>query len=553
MKILVEGEYYPLRKLEQIIDSKFYTIKGELGVIDYVGYYYSFINKEIIYLLPKVFIDRNKKVLFDFNKDDLIDLNFNEQNIHQDKIVKLKYLLILFYRSLIEYKKRNFDTLLLKKNNALVLNSSLGKDEYSYLDIILNIVNFHKKNKNIILFIEKKNKSKEHKKVSWEKTIKSTLPLLDKNNKPIYLQAYNKKKYAYNEEMLLSIFYSVLYNINKEYKFNIKIDKVYTIYKAKAYKKLCNQAPKILKKIKYKYFSNILVKIYKLMELYFKKTNQANSNKKSNEFILVDNYHIIFEDMVDKLFSDELHGKSKKLKDQKDGKIVDHIFEYESLLDKEDSIFYIGDSKYYKIGNAIEEKSIYKQFTYVKNVIQFNIDLLNEKKELDGNLRYRDDLTEGYNISPNFFIQGKVYDTLNFNEDNLQLDNKNQEPQKSLHFKDRLFDRDTLFVHNYNINFLYVLKSYTQFNSIDMKEFRKLSQIKFKASLVSYLNKNYFFYKKVFKNINDITNYVNTNFRKFNGRMYRVQSKPFELIFATIKENNNDNYIFDNLEKFILK
>jgi hypothetical protein len=152
MKVLVEGEKYPLIKLKNIIDSKFYTIKGDYGVVDYVGYYYSFINKEVVYLLPKVFIDKGKKVLFDFNKDDLIDSEFNNKINNKAKIAKFKYLLILFYRSLIEYKKRNFDTVLLNKNNAIVLNISLGKDEYSYLDIILNIVNFHKENKNVILF-----------------------------------------------------------------------------------------------------------------------------------------------------------------------------------------------------------------------------------------------------------------------------------------------------------------------------------------------------------------------------------------------------------------
>jgi hypothetical protein len=36
--------------------------------------------------------------------------------------------------------------------------------------------------------------------------------------------------------------------------------------------------------------------------------------------IRVDNYHIIFEDMIDKLFSDKLPDNLQKLKEQKDGK-----------------------------------------------------------------------------------------------------------------------------------------------------------------------------------------------------------------------------------------
>jgi hypothetical protein len=256
--------------------------------------------------------------------------------------------------------------------------------------------------------------------------------------------------------------------------------------------------------------------------------------------------------MIDKLFSDELNKKIKPLKNQKDGKIVDHIFEYESLLNKEDSVFYIGDSKYYKIGSSIEQKSVYKQFTYAKNVIQFNIDLLNNNEKINDKLRYRDNLTEGYNISPNFFIQGRIYNNLDFDESKLELDNKNKEPKISFHFEDRLFDRDTLFVHNYNINFLYVLKAYIQFNSITIDDFRESSKIKFKKSLTDYINDKYTFYKKTFDNKVDIEKYVNNNFKQFNGRIYRIENKPLEIIFAKIKTNQKDRRIFDGLSEFII-
>jgi hypothetical protein len=222
------------------------------------------------------------------------------------------------------------------------------------------------------------------------------------------------------------------------------------------------------------------------------------------------------------------------------------------LLNTEDSVFYIGDSKYYKIGSTVEQKSVYKQFTYAKNVIQFNIDLLNSNEKINGKLRYRDNLTEGYNISPNFFIQGRVYNDLDFDENKLELDNKNKEPKISFHFKDRLFDRDTLFVHNYNINFLYVLKAYVQFNSITIDDFRESSKIKFKKSLTDYINDKYTFYKKTFDNNADIEKYVNNNFKQFNGRIYRIENKPLEIIFAKIKTNQKDNNIFDGLLEFII-
>jgi hypothetical protein len=331
MKILIEGEHYPLEKLSSIISDKFYKTSNDIGIINHVGYFYSFENREVVYILPKVFIGEDKKVLFELDKDELLDKQLDNPD--------LKYFMILFYRSLREYRKRFANNTLVQKNETLVLDSNIGDNEYSFLDIVLNLLNFHNENKMTLLFIEKKYQSAQHKKVSWDRTIRKTLPLFTKSKQPIYVQSYNKKKIIDTEETLLTLFYSVLNDIKIEYKFSIEIDKIYKIHIGKSYKKLCKDAPKILKRIKHKYFSDILKKIYKLMELYFSVGNHAKTKKRHNEFILVDKYNIIFEDMIDNLFSDTLPSEIKKLKNHDDGKIVDHIFEYDGLFDNEESIF----------------------------------------------------------------------------------------------------------------------------------------------------------------------------------------------------------------------
>lgn len=90
-------------------------------------------------------------------------------------------------------------------------------------------------------------------------------------------------------------------------------------------------------------------------------------------------------------------------------------------------------------------------------MIQYNIDLLNETGTYyTENLRYRDELTEGYNITPNFFIYGYINNFKDFDNDEL---NEKGKIVKSFHFEDRLFDRDTLFVHQYKINFYTYLKA----------------------------------------------------------------------------------------------
>lgn len=539
MKVLIEGETYSLSLLEQLIDPRFYKTYGVNGIINHVGYFYSYMNNEIVYVLPKVFIDENKIVLFHFEKDKLADSGFY---LHEHKKSdSLKHLLILFYRSLQEYKKRQPLNTIINKDESLLLDSNIGDKEYSYLDIILNIVNFHKENKNTVLFIEKKHCSQEHKKVSWEKTINKNMPYIDVNKNPIYIQAINKKKVIDSEEELLSMFYSVLWDIKEKYKFNITIDKIYKIYTGKSFISLTKKAPKILRKIKHKYFSDTLVKIFKLLEIYFNNSSTAKSNNKTNEFIRVDNYHIIFEDMIDKLFSDRLPSNLQKLKEQKDGKEIDHIFKYDALLDSNEKIFYIGDSKYYKTGSSIGENSRYKQFTYAKNVIQFNVGIMNGKREKseDKNLRYRDTITEGYNISPNFFIQGKIFEDMSFDRKKIHLSDRKKEPEISFHFENRLFDRDTLFVHYYDINFLFVLKSYSQINSTKLTEFREKCKKQFRATLVNYLNNKYSFYIKTFENKDDLKFFVDKHFRELVGKIYCTEDNSDKLIYASLNQDCN--------------
>ena len=538
MRIFIEGEPYSLDILKPIFGDKFYMPNGVNGIIDNVGYYHS-IDNEVIYLLPKVFIDTKGLILNKYPKDLFAEDSIDDVIESQDELNWLKRFLIIFYKGLIEYRVRYKNTIQ-SKGDVLQLSSSLGENEYSFLDIVLSFVNFHKKNKNTILFIHKKQTSAKHKKVNWGKTVRKSNPFVTNEGIPIYSELNVKKKYIDTEEELLCMFYSVLNHLKTEYNFSIQIDESYTIAKGSAYEKLAANAPKILKKIRYKYFSDTLVKMYKLLELYFSKSNKVSIQNKNEDFIMVKYYHLIFEDMIDKLITSKIDSKEtskgvslKKLKENKDGKIIDHLFEYDSLIDRDESIFYIGDSKYYKTNNEVQENSIYKQFTYAKNVIQFNIDLLNEGKKINNNIRYRDKVTEGYNITPNFFIQGVVTDIFDFDDDKLAID-FDKGIKHSYHFKERIFDRDSLFVNHYSINFLFVLKSYTNKSSFELEKYRIEIHKKFRTNFVSYLKKqNLFkFYHTEFESKELLKQFIDTEFRNLTGRVYISKSNDKRLILA---------------------
>lgn len=528
MKILIEGEKYSLELLQDIFDDpKFYHQENQEATILSVGYYHSYEKGELVYMLPKVFMADSQETVFGITKKDLLELENSETFKHKDEYNWIRQVSVYFYNSLLEFRRRNRLTAIIQSSLSSNLNTNLGKQEYSYLDLLLSFVNFYKKNKSNILFKHIEFKSQQVRNPNWGRTISKSLPLITQDKQPIYNIYRNKKKVINTEEELMIYFFSILNHFNIEHNLYLQIDKSYKIIKGSQFKLLQKNGLSKLRKIKYRYFNDTLKKMYHLCEIYFSQTDISSISRKKEEFISVNNYNLVFEDMIDKLFTDPIIEKKtadgttlKNLKYNDDGKIIDHVFDYQSILDTSD-IFYIGDSKYYKSDNIAGKVSKYKQFTYAKNVIQYNIDLLNETgKYYTENLRYRDDLTEGYNITPNFFIYGYINDYKNFDKTEL---NAKGDIVKSFHFENRLFDRDTLFVHQYKINFLYVLKSYTQFGKQTIEKFRTETKTMFRNNFVDFFsNKDkskFELYEYQQENFED---FIETNFRLLNGKCFKT-------------------------------
>lgn len=555
MKILIEEEYYPISTLKAIFDDpKFYVQKGDVGKIISVGYYHSFSKNEIIYMLPKVFMCDKTNTVFNIDKDKLAKSEIKNTFKHKQKYNWIRQISVYFYNSLLEYKHRYDDSKILNSSQTNTLNTNLGSEEYSYLDLLLSFINFYKKNKNYILYKQIETNSTQLKKVNWDKTIRKSIPIFTSNKTPVYVKYSNKKKIVDTEEELLTYFFSILNHFNIEHNLYLTIDKSFKLIKGNSFEKLQENGLRKLRKIKYRYFNDTLKRMYYLCEMYFSKTDLSSKKRKNEEFLSVNNYNLVFEDMIDKLFSDSVNDEKidgvslKNLKYNDDGKIIDHIYDYKSLIDTS-NIFYIGDSKYYKSNTTTSKVSKYKQFTYAKNVIQYNIDLLNKNLYYKENIRYRDEVTEGYNITPNFFIFGYIKDEKNFDND---LIRKTGEPVSSYHFKNRLFDRDTLFVHQYKINFLFALKAYTSYNTESIKSFRKKTKTKFRNNFIEYFNDNSDFeiYKCNFET-EKYGDFINQNFRVLNGKCFITNQGL--LLIAKHKDDTEIEYLLTDFELLILE
>jgi len=536
MKIFFESYIYNNEHLVNALAERYFIpVDSEHSVVEYVGYYFDSEIGDAVIILPKVFIHKNSLAFGRYNPKELVDCNDSiincPENIHIKEIIF--EISSWMYQAILLFKKRNPSSTIVYNEYINTIISNLDSGSTSELDIILSLTGFYKENKNLFVLVSKTSHS-GYNRINWKKTVSKKIPYIVKD-KPLYTDIISNRKNINFDEELLVIFYSVLYFLSQKYGFNIVMDQNYDLIKGHNFDMLLRNGTRKLRSIKTKYFSDKFIRLWDLLYVFFDRYETVKRKEnKFEEVLLIKDFNIVFEDMIDDLIGD--NNLPSYLKNHKDGKQIDHIYKYKSLLANDD-IYFVGDSKYYKPSNSIEAHSIAKQYTYAKNVIQYNIDLF-YKDRLDHTIRYRDELTEGYNITPNFFISALIDDNLDFTHDGLSRI-KDIKPH-NFHFNDRLFDRDTLFLQTYNINFLFVLSAYISRNASLKNSFRSKARKQFRDKMTEYFQTNYVFYKVTPKS--KISDFVNQFFKLLNGKMYRPSQMDNSLIISFRKtESESEN------------
>ncbi len=530
MIILFEEYQYNTEKLKQVLSERYFLpLNSSKSKINYVGYYFNPTINEAVVILPKVFINEKSLAFEEFDPETLI---FQSDQIKEQLSMKGKNKIVFeistwLYRAIQQFNKRHYYNSISENQFLNQIVTNLEEKSNTELDIILSLLKFYKENQAYFTFISKSAHSQKNK-INWHKTINKKQPIIQ-NNTPIYFDlATTRNKINYDEELLI-LFYSTLNFIKSKYAFDFNPPQNYELIKGHQFENVLRKGCRILKSIKYKYYSDKMISLYNLLYSYFERSEITQSKKHIEEVLLIKDFNIVFEDMID-----DLIGDSKllpELKNHADGKQIDHIYKYKSLI-IEDVIYFVGDSKYYKPQNNIGKYSQAKQFTYAKNVIQYNIDLFNDNK-LDKQIRYRENLTEGYNITPNFFISSFVNKDFDFSKSELDETGK---PIMQSHFENRLFDRDTLFVQSYNINFLFVLSAYLSNNSTLKSNFKKDTQKKFRDKLVRFINDKYTLYTLEPKD----KSFIEKHFKLLNGKVYKPSQMNEKLILALEKPDLTD-------------
>ena len=558
MRILFEGQSYSPEILESFgLDSYAFTSRDRSdSVLPYVGYIYSPKINDAVFILPKVFlfegsgkIDK-KENLFQiaFGKyeiEDVMNITADHNPLKKDGLAKVIFgLSTWIYRAIDRYSQRHPRSEIIRRADIRRVSSDKGDDNQTLLDIILSLIAFHKDHADLFTYISIINASGNNK-IHWGKTISKVQPIIQ-DNIPSYAEFRNKSKTINCDEELIVLFYSVLEYLRNKYFFPLHPNLNYDLLKPSKIESMIEsgRGTKLLRSIRRKYFKDELVLLWKLLYAFFDKAEAMRSGKCHEEALLAGKFDRVFEDMVDCLVSDDEFAALKK---NEDGKEIDHIYKDRSLVDNS-LIYYIGDSKYYSYASDVMGESRYKQFTYAKNIIQLNINIFNKpenEREIDeckiiNEIRYRDSLTEGYNPTPNFFIRGRIMpeDLADghacYSEDRLAESKQVIDP--SLHFKNRPFDRDTLILQSYDINFLFLLAAYIE--NQETSTFKSRIRETIHQDLIQLYNKCYDFFKVT--PAGDKEDFVKRNFRKYAGNMYSPENSSF-IWFAFDKKTTSQD------------
>lgn len=545
MKLLIEEYQYDVADVADVLDGLFTLQDVEQRVsVSYVGYYYNPHErvKDVVFILPKVLIDEQWKVFGEYEPQKLIHLD--EAKIDERHRKFLYEFAVWIHRAIVVYNESH-------KKNEIVLHRQIedeGKGSHkkksnTLLDVILSLIRFNKENQQFFTFILK-NLHSGFNKINWGKTIARTTAIVQ-DSSPTYLNPVNKKRQVNFDEELIVIFFSILQYISDTYGFRSNINFGFKLITGARFKRYLDGFGRTrLRQIKYKYFSDTAVKLWDLCYAFFDKAYKIRVNTSQSEYLLVKSFHIVFEAMIDELIGDT--NIPRGLKEQDDGKLVDHFYTYDGLLinDKaDDDIYYIGDSKYYKIGNSLGKESIYKQRTYARNVIQWNLDIwLNGKPDMTDpfeRIQLFDEVTEGYNVIPNFFISASI-DKKTLSYEDYTEPHPNQ-PPVSRQFKNRLYDRDTLLLSHYDVNFLFVLALYARNNAGAKAAWRHSVRDKFRRAVQDMLKKKFDFYALAAHPDVDASAYFKAHFQETLGKTFRPYANQQLLSLALDKEFPTDN------------
>lgn len=560
MRILFEQYRYPLKDVDGDRWDGVSADSDGFVTFDYVGYFYNEKNGRCVLILPRVLLEdvvvdgkKEERVFVEKDAaDQVIFAGYRPEQVIDPEAKKpdgtpllsaehrkfIREFAVWVYRAIDLYWKgicKDETPEGLRKRRGIhrkfvpVMGRGAYKKSHTLLDVILALREFRKENEHFFIRTLRERNSGVSK-INWTRTVaRSSVIMTDAG--PLYAKPFNRCSEINLDEELFTIFYTILDHIHSEYGFEKLSNPGFTTLTSVLFDRYLKGLGIIrLKQIRHKYFSDLALRMWDLCYSFFEHHHEIRVNGAHQEYLLAKDFQIVFEAMIDELIGEK--DIPDGLKEQEDGKRVDHMYRYHGLEDvdgeggDDKKIYYIGDSKYYKRRDRIGDHSVYKQFTYARNVIQWNLDLFLDNKVPDavevhgGVRRLRNEATEGYAVIPNFFISARIDGDLRYDHREVTPTNKPKKDFFARQFENRLFDRDTFLIAHYDVNFLYVLALYAKNNPAKRKAWRGYVREEFRKRIRQLLQENFKFYVMTPKSDTNAAAFFQEHFRDVIGKVY---------------------------------
>lgn len=498
MYFLVEQFRYPVEALEDIFgeclgefnqdwlktfagDKVSYIISEDKKYVkfDYVGYcYFSFKEQSgCIFFMPKVVMKGDDetdamqnegksaptaRILGLYDPVEYIESSkLKEKNYeHYSFLLKLSYEVCKAVRVYWEHNKDKSS--LPQKQFVSDISAHLNERPQSLIDLLRALKQFAIDNQDWFLFMTQQSHNPQ-KKINWRKTIQNTQPIFQ-DGVPVYLNPITVKKEIDFDEELLTIFNSILLYINREYGLHCPVNEGYDLIVGDVLDNYLQGYGHLrLSEIRYRYFSDKTLELWHLCDEFFLHHN-ASEKELNKEYILAKGFHNVFEKMMDHLIGADTDKKLESQKKLNDGKVIDHLYRDASLINPQQEIIYIADSKYYTIGAEIGEESRWKQFTYAS-------DIQNERIQEDWVF---DRFTHGYDIIPNYLISAALPkdNVTDFDYEKITENPIASKDNHMTHVDNALFSATSKYIFRFDMNFLYAISLYARDDDFEIYGFK---------------------------------------------------------------------------------
>ena len=474
-------------------------------IIRCIGYFRH--QGKMVFILPKSFagISQDKKHPLFLEKVDntkqVKEHSFLEKDVTKKQVTELT---LWVYGAIDKYRNRMIGTRVDKPvQSDVIATSKTDSQPTTLIDHIIALRNFYERNKNLVLMIYKES-NRGYNRINWAKTVRNKNPFFTKKNHLVYMDVINEKKHIHDQEELMVLYFSTMHYVQKKYGITMPKSPYFKLIDESEFEMLVDNDMVLgrLNGIKQQYFSDRMRELWHLVDGFHQELSKDNDTSNQgignyqDEYLLATDFDRVFEDMIDYLISDP---NLVKLKTHEDNRRIDHIFIGQSIIDPKSKVYYIGDSKYYDLDHDIDSISIAKQYDYAHNIIQMVRDKANNRpsnkilEKIDAEIAksYYDPQSHGYTITPNFFI--RPMDNPKLDDFDLRFSCMEQNDESYQH-KGCLFDRSTLALLHFEINFLYTLRTYTLEDESERRKAQSIIESEVRSKLLEYIAKKYDIY-----------------------------------------------------------